>query len=606
MDYGKYLQEFFLEQYKIVAIIESKVERWFEEADINTCLVILQKCSQKKERDENLARFVYLKKPLTHFIPPADDNWETEINRRNQVEKLRELILGQNQFYENEEIRIYPKSQRELWDEGYDKESKKYVGSKWGKYIRAPQIFFKILEKGKGKLVPLKEIADVRRGFTTGANEFFYLTEEKIKQWGIEKEFWMHKEGEKWVPNCVLRSFRETSSIAIQRDKLVSRILLVNKDKKNLKGTNASGYIRQGETREFGGKIPSQTETCRSRGTKWYNLGKNELTHIFYPRRIGDRFLIPYSPEPIYGSDNLFPVTANNRKFVEPLAAFLNSVVAALFNEISGRKLTGAINVIDMDVWMAQKILVPNFNILPQTTMTQLIKKFSVFNLRAIEHSLKEFGASSPEEVSLAKVKPDRRELDKVVMGDILGLTEEEQLEVYRAVVDLVSSRIKKAKSVDRKKKINSGIDIDAFVKTVMEEVGEKTLAKFYQEKILTHKQLYTKKLPKPTSEIGLEAELGLKFEEEIHKYRLYSGKKHIFCKSEPEARYLKVWVETGLESVKVPKDEDRLAKVVPPLEKLMEKIKKIIESYTDSILQPKLRQRILHQLWQKLTEGIE
>ena len=76
-----------------------------------------------------------------------------------------------------------------MWDEGFDPEEKKYVGAKWGKYIRAPEIFFKILEKGKGKLVPLKKVAEVRRGFTTGANEFFYLTEEEIKRRKIEKEY---------------------------------------------------------------------------------------------------------------------------------------------------------------------------------------------------------------------------------------------------------------------------------------------------------------------------------------------------------------------------------------------------------------------------------
>ena len=47
---------------------------------------------------------------------------------------------------------------------------------------------FKILEKGKGKFVPLKQVADVRRGITTGANEFFYLTEDELKRRKIEKE----------------------------------------------------------------------------------------------------------------------------------------------------------------------------------------------------------------------------------------------------------------------------------------------------------------------------------------------------------------------------------------------------------------------------------
>ena len=57
------------------------------------------------------------------------------------------------------------------------------------------------------------------------------------------------------------------------------------------------------------------------------------------------------------------------------------------------------------------------------------------------------FSVNSPEEVSLDKVKSDRRELDKIVMGEILGLSDGDQLEIYRAVIDLVKSRIEKANS---------------------------------------------------------------------------------------------------------------------------------------------------------------
>jgi len=57
------------------------------------------------------------------------------------------------------------------------------------------------------------------------------------------------------------------------------------------------------------------------------------------------------------------------------------------------------------------------------------------------------FSVNSPEEVSLDKVKSDRRELDKIVMGEILGLSDGDQLEIYRAVIDLVKSRIEKVNS---------------------------------------------------------------------------------------------------------------------------------------------------------------
>jgi hypothetical protein len=193
----------------------------------------------------------------------------------------------------------------------------------------------------------------------------------------------------------------------------------------------------------------------------------------------------------------------------------------------------------------------------------------------------------------LDKVKPDRRELDKIVMGEILGLTDEEQLEVYRAVVDLVKSRIEKAKSFGKRRKTGEGIDIDLLVKTVMDKLGEDTLGNFYREKVLTHKPLRSRSLPKVLGEVKLE--------QELFGWRLSSGREHVDCGSEAEARYLKVWLEAGLDSVKIPKDEAYLGEIVPELESLKQKTDEIFEDYLGSILDSKLRQRLLHQLWQEV-----
>ena len=53
----------------------------------------------------------------------------------------------------------------------------------------------------------------------------------------------------------------------------------------------------------------------------------------------------------------------------------------------------------------------------------------------------------NPGDILLDNVLPDRRQLDEVVF-EVLGLTEQEQLEVYRAVVELVKNRLVKARSV--------------------------------------------------------------------------------------------------------------------------------------------------------------
>ncbi len=54
-------------------------------------------------------------------------------------------------------------------------------------------------------------------------------------------------------------------------------------------------------------------------------------------------------------------------------------------------------------------------------------------------------------------------------MGEILGVTDEEQLEVYRAVVDLVRSRIAKANSFENDTKTKEGMYTYAAKKVVVE-----------------------------------------------------------------------------------------------------------------------------------------
>lgn len=90
---------------------------------------------------------------------------------------------------------------------------------------------------------------------------------------------------------------------------------------------------------------------------------------------------------------------------------------------------------------------------------------------RPIGSVLEELGANSPAEVSFEKVKADRLELDKIVLRDILGLSEKEHLEVYRAVVDLVKSRLEKAQSVGKKSKKKAGSLGGAFAENFFEDM---------------------------------------------------------------------------------------------------------------------------------------
>ena len=478
-------------------------------------------------------------------------------------------------------MRIYPKKQSELWREGFDTEGNKYTGSKWGKYLRAPEIFFKILEKGKDKLVPLKEIADVRFGIKTGANEFFYLTEEEIEEKGIEKEFWMHKDEDgEWIPNKVIVSPREVNSVVINPEDLSKVVLFINKGKEKLKNKKIFSYIRHGERKGF-----NKRPTCSSR-KMWYELEYREPWPILHPMIHHDRQTVVSNKYGIQVDHNLFEIKPKRKRDTLPLLCFLLSTVSMLFKEFGGRVNLGegALKTEGIDV---EKLpIVIKFPKEIRQKLRKLAKKYPSPEIQSIFEDLK---ANAPEDVTLGKVNPARRELDKIIMDDILGLTEDEQLEVYRAVVDLVKSRIEKAKSVDKKGKIKDGLDVELLTRTIKEKLGDKLLGDFYSEKILSQKNLKTVKLFHTANEINIKNEL--------FGWRIISGKDYIDCQSEAEAEYLKIWLESGLDEVRVPKDESYFSKILPELKALKERIDQIIYDHISSITNQKLRSMILQKL---------
>lgn len=74
-----------------------------------------------------------------------------------------------------EKARIVAPTAARLLEEGLN-EKGQYTGGKWGGlYLRAPDIFYRVLEKAGDRLVRLSEVAEVRFGIKTGANDFFYL-----------------------------------------------------------------------------------------------------------------------------------------------------------------------------------------------------------------------------------------------------------------------------------------------------------------------------------------------------------------------------------------------------------------------------------------------
>lgn len=197
--------------------------------------------------------------------------------------------------------------------------SKKYSGNKWGgKYLRAPDIYWHIMEKCKDKLVPLSSVADVRRGFTTGCNEFFYLTKEDVEKWGIEDEFL----------KPVFRTPRDYYCIRIEKSD--AWLFWCKKDESELKGTAALEYINHGRDSGF------HTIASLQSHKHWYSLTGPEKPVLLWPRSYFERRMVYECPEG-YVADNVF-FTLSGEVPVW-LKAYLNSTVVTLLIEVEGFQL---------------------------------------------------------------------------------------------------------------------------------------------------------------------------------------------------------------------------------------------------------------------------
>ncbi|MCX7662010.1 MAG: Eco57I restriction-modification methylase domain-containing protein, partial [Candidatus Omnitrophica bacterium] len=157
--YGRILQEVLLKSSCIVAIYDNQVKRSFKHADVNTIIAIIK--APKDEFSQGLKNnevsFVMFKKPFEEIMY---SEIFIELERKQNLKQFQEGKRKETQNY-----RLHIVGQNELFDFGKDPDTAQYQGNKWGgKYLRAPEIYWKILEKGKDKLVRLGEIADVRRG----------------------------------------------------------------------------------------------------------------------------------------------------------------------------------------------------------------------------------------------------------------------------------------------------------------------------------------------------------------------------------------------------------------------------------------------------------
>ena len=358
-------------------------------------------------------------------------------------------IYNAKEKLKTDDFRCVPLTQGELWNEGVAGEETKqaeitgsefigkYKGNKWGrKYLRAPDIFFTILEKGKGELIEFSRLYRIGRGVRTGINEFFYLNEKKIREHKIDNTF-LHP---------LLKSPKEAkNNILIDEENLKIKLFYCNLPKKAL-SRETLDYIEYGEKNDW--------NTKNTIGKFWYSLDKLKKYKIIFP------FQVWLTHEYFYSRDGVFidqtlngidsKIASKDEDNYDFLCSYLNSTANFLLTELYGESQLGegSLAVASREIKMLPILNVFN---LKSDYKERLKKSFSLLLKRNIKDIFQEIGLtpSKPIREQEPNPLPDRKELDDTVF-DILGLTKAERKEVYWAVCELVKQRMEKARSLKK------------------------------------------------------------------------------------------------------------------------------------------------------------
>jgi hypothetical protein len=316
-------------------------------------------------------------------------------------------------------------------------------------YLRTPKIF-------EEKLLPklnrrLGEFADIKRGFTTGANEFFYMKDithlyeadylanpKKFEEWGVKAKtgkelvqqgliYIENEGGERFVidrkdTKPIVRSPEEIRSYRIgQLKTLCLHTKMPGKYTQRYIEEYAKRVITVGDKRTTFAKRP----TFKSR-KRWYFLPDLTTSKII---------LIKSFDEVLYQPISDYPVLCDQRAYlfitklnVEEVWKYLNSTLFFITMELYADRLGGG----------ASDIRVEDYEIMPTPDLSNLSVNFPATKLRSREP------LPYYEEVK----QTDRRELDKAVLR-ALGFPEHELDalvdELHKAFVWVVEDRLIKA-----------------------------------------------------------------------------------------------------------------------------------------------------------------
>jgi methylase of polypeptide subunit release factors len=482
VEYGFRLQDWILNNFRILAIFESIDEPWFVGARVATTITCLQREPDETKRMDNTVRFVQLRRPIGEIL--AHDG--TGAGAVAAADHFRDEVLSLTENTVNERFRARLAKQQDLHDQGVelgkvmsqsqeadvDEEDAKpeeqdtakfavsegkYYGGKWGVHVRAPDLWFQLMDNYGKKFAPLGDIALVRRGITSGKDTFFFPIdcsteclnaikdpEEFKQQYGVSrKEVETNAvklvrcgdgRGEvRPIESCYLEpevhSLMEVDGFTVSPENCSRMVFFVGQRKDQLKGTYAGRYIRWGEKHNL-----HLGPTCSARVTEeqeWYDLTSYGRGALFWPMSQQYKHAIPLNIHNLLCNANLYNIHLPASIDPAAMAGILNSSWVVLSKFQFGRPV-GVEGNYKTQVIDANMMLVPD----PRPASAEKLWKVGQVFKTIIDRKALQF--LSERRLRAMAYKQGNREKDLDELPDLCELDMLDRRQLDDAVLEMI------------------------------------------------------------------------------------------------------------------------------------------------------------------------
>ncbi len=446
VDYGQHLKEFINKYFKIVAIIDSSVERWFEDALVNTVITVLERTDNIEEIKNNKIKFIRINKNINVLINNIGDAVRIANNIENgisddDIKIVREVKQGNIEFNDVMNCKLFP-------------------------YLRAPDEFFKIIHNKY--MIKLNKLMNINYGFLTTANDFFYVKDKTdtyddltLKNlYGLRKgeikKLSVIESGDKSthiIEKKYLKPLLKSPKEFTNKGKLIVNypvnkfVIIINEDNANKIERYAKEYIEYGERNP-----PGDPYSERPTKKPWWKLSPQIIPDIVLTMLFSSIFIYPKTQ---YLLDHRLFIGKMKEDYKDCLLyaySFLNSSISFMYPDLLGRNLGGGGAPVGFQIYEAELLPAPDPEILKpyKEKLETLMKSMEERKIGSVFEEI--WGLNG--NFSLHNVKPDRLELDRTILM-ALGFNDIDKFleSYYLQIVKIVKERLDKAKSVKNNKK---------------------------------------------------------------------------------------------------------------------------------------------------------